>query len=536
MIHIVCRRLGADRVLPRLAKTLADTTGWSIGESPIPGVKLNYFFPYLELQRRDWKETPSAAWFTHKDTKEPSKAAVWEGVAKRVDLRTLTASIYRKELEQHGLVRMVRPAIELDRFVPVKKQRGSIVGVSGWSYEDNRKGEDLITRLSKSDIKCTLKASGRGWSIPTQCYTWKDLPQFFQSLDLFVCASRIEGVPMPPLEALACGIPVVIPRGVGMLDDLPDIPGIHRFRTGDYNDLYRAVKYALDADYNKEQLRNSVSQYNAQNWALDHRAAFEELLFNMSEIKAPGKGKSGMYCVGFGEPSRKCAARLIKSFKKFMPTTPVMFVGTEPLGAGEDIFVKQADADIGGRQAKLSVDRLAPKDWEYILLLDADTELIEPVGFLFDTLRKGWEFIICKDMHERHWLAKMRRGDNNIECDHTVQMVGTDMVMQYNGGMLAYRRTKNTRRFFELWNEEYQKWLGRDQGALIRALHRQPMRIFVLMNQWNASDRYELPPGPIAIMHHNVQARRWGRSIKGRIDSQDAWAAVEEWERVHVNT
>jgi len=54
--------------------------------------------------------------------------------------------------------------------------------------------------------------------------------------------------------------------------------------------------------------------------------------------------------------------------------------------------------------------------------------------------------------------------------------------------------------------------------------------MFMLNNQWNASVRYELPSGPIAILHHNMEARRWGRSILGRIDSKDAWQAVEQWE------
>jgi len=532
MIHIVCQRLDKDRVLPRLARSLAESTGWSISEGPVPGVKLNYFFPYLELQKREWEDTLSAAWFTHKDTAEPRKEAVWNSVAKRVNLRTLTAGIYKKDLEQYGDVRMVRPIVELDRFVPIKRKRENTIGVSGWLYRDNRKGEDLITRASR-EIEGDWKASGRGWSIPTKCYLWKDLPKFFQSLDLFVCASRIEGVPMPPLEALACGIPVVIPRGVGLLDDLPNIPGITRFMAGNYKDLRAAIKNALTAEYNKEELRNSVLQYNEKNWANDHKLAFDNLVHSTKPYIQPGRGKQGMYCVAFGEPSRKCATRLVKSFKKYMPNTPVMFVGTKPLNVGEDLFIKQDDKDIGGRLGKLSVDRLVPKDWEYILYLDADTELIEPVDFIFNTLRKGWEFVICKDMHDRHWLKTMRRGDNNDECDYTEKLVGTDRVMQYNGGVFAYRRTIGTKRFFELWNTEYQKWLGRDQGALIRALHTQPLRMLVLGNQWNASDRYDLPPGPIAIMHHNVQARRWSRSIQGRIDSKDAWNAVEEWERVN---
>lgn len=538
-IHIVCSRLDADRVLPRLARSLAEGTSWSIAEIPSDTAKLNYFFPYLELQKKQWTKTKSAAWFTHKDTNAQAKANLWDDVAARVDLRTLTAGVYRQDLEQHGSVSMMRPIVERDRFVPKKKKRGRVVGVSGWLYNDNRKGEDLIARLAKSNISCQWKASGRGWPVRTKSYTWKDMPGFYQSLDLFVCASRTEGVPMPPLEVLSCGIPVVIPRNVGMLDDLPDISGIHRFDSGNYKDLEQALRKALGSpppDAGK--LRATTEPYCMDNWTNDHRIAFENLLHGtkpMKDVTLPiWRDNSGMYCVAFGEPSRKCAVRLIKSFKRYMSNVPVAFVGISPLNVGEDVFIKQEDKDIGGRTAKLAINKLAPKQWNYILYLDADTEIMEPIDFIFETLQRGWEFIICKDMHKMHWLGKMRRGDNTTECDYTEDLVGTDRVMQYNGGMFAYRRNAQTKRFFELWNTEYQKWLGRDQGALIRALYSQPLRMFVLMNQWNASDRYELPPGKLAVMHHNVQARRWARSIKGRIDSEDAWKAVEEWEKANV--
>lgn len=538
-IHIVCSRLNADRVLPRLARMLADKTGWTIGESPIRTAALNYFFPYLELQKREWKDTKSAAWFTHHDTENKSKSLLWDNIAHRVDLRTLTARIYQSNLASAGEVSLVRPAIELDRFKPVKRWHSATnprVGVSGFSYNDNRKGEDLIAQLVQSEPgkQAEWSASGRGWAVPTKTYAWDKMPDFYQSLDLYICASRIEGVPMPPLEALACGVPVIVPIGVGMLDDLPNVRGIYRFKSGDYADLLRAFKEAVgDKPANPAQLRAAVEQYNAENWATDHQIAFEKLLYGtqpMAKKQVATNSKNGIYCVAFGEPSRNCAVRLIASVKKFAPDVPIMLVSSEPLNAGETLFVKQDDKDIGGRWAKLAIDRLAPAEWDNVLYLDADTELVEPIGFLFKLLDDGWEFVICKDMTDRHFLAQMNRGDNAAECKFTNEFIGTDRVMCYNGGVFAYRRCEATRKFFEGWNVEYDKWCGRDQGALLRSFYANQMRTFVLMNQWNASDRYPLPPGKIAIMHHNVQARRYKKGVKGRLDGKQAWEMVQAFE------
>ena len=125
----------------------------------------------------------------------------------------------------------------------------------------------------------------------------------------------------------------------------------------------------------------------------------------------------------------------------------------------------------------------------------------------------------------------MKRPDNAAETEETLALLGCGEVMQYNGGVFGFRRCANTQRFFKLWHTEWQKYGARDQGALLRALYQNPLRLFVLGNQWNASDRYPMPVGQVAILHHNIKARRWAGLIDGRLDSEEAWKAVEMWER-----
>jgi len=536
-VHIIASRLKADRILPRLARTLSNSTGWSLGTTPNPKADLNYFLPYIDAKPyADFKSTPTAAWFTHKDTNNQKKAAMWDAVAAGVDLRLTSAPVYLLDLERHGRTVLVRPAVERKHFAPRGKPQTNlpVVGVSGWSYGDNRKGEDLIARLLEDGYrdKAIWRASGRGWPVKTRAYGWQDLPQFFQSLDILLCASRTEGVPMPPLEALSCGVRVIVPSGVGLLDEIPDIPGVYRFKAGDYDDMRRALDEALQGKPgDSEALRALTKPYTARNWAEDHQQAFEELLYPAADTRSlPNwQGYAGVYVVAFGEPSRKCAVRCIKAVNRQMPGLPVALASDRPLGP-ETLFIKQEDRDIGGRLGKLAVDRLAPKEWQYVLYLDADTEPVEPLDFLFDLLASGWEAFICKDMNKYHYAGMMKRPDNGAEFNATMDQLGTEHVMQYNGGVFGFRRCDNTRRFFELWNEEYQRWCGRDQGALLRALHRNPLRLCVLTNHWNASMRYPMPPGDVALLHHNMEARRWSRSIRGRIDSPDAWRAVKEWE------
>ncbi len=92
-----------------------------------------------------------------------------------------------------------------------------------------------------------MAACGQGWVVPAREIDQESLETFYQQLDIYLCTSLVEGVPYGPLEALACGKKVVIPIGVGLLDDLPDMEGVHRFKAGDFGGLCRATEAAVAA-------------------------------------------------------------------------------------------------------------------------------------------------------------------------------------------------------------------------------------------------------------------------------------------------
>ena len=330
-VHIVSARAGADRILPRMARYLGDRFSWSVGAQPDPSVELNYFVSYITWRQRfhGWDRTPVAAYFTHKDLNNVTKAQWWEDTAAAVDLRCVSPERYAEILRSHGPVSIVRPPVERDHFVIARAPQGQkpVVGVAGYTYGDGRKGEVLIEQLARGRLaeKLELRASGRGWAIPTKGYRWQRMPAYYQSLDVLVCPSLMEAMPMPVFEALACGIKVVVPEGVGMMDELPTVPGIWRYHAGDYVTFEKAVeKAAFSAAVDRGALRASVAQYSVEHWCDDHLAAFEGCLYGLPEARAlpAWKGNSGVYLVAFGEPSRKCAARAVESIRQHMPDLP----------------------------------------------------------------------------------------------------------------------------------------------------------------------------------------------------------------------
>lgn len=290
-VNIVCRNWQDDRVIPRFSRYLRDHLGWMLTARPLPGADVYYLSGYFEwpfMKAADLMGAPTAAYFTHREEEPPGngKARQFDEVARRVSLRIATAAMYAGPLAECGPTAQVWPPVERERFVPASTKGAKVVaGFSGYTYSNGRKGEDLARKLvAVGWLDVEWRASGRGWPVQTRRYTWAEMPAFYQSLDVLVVTSLVEGVPMPALEALACGCSLVIPRGVGLLDELPDVAGIHRYKRGDAGDLVRVFSQAVKArpevaagTAGREALRAVTEPYTVLAWCEQHRAAFEEV-------------------------------------------------------------------------------------------------------------------------------------------------------------------------------------------------------------------------------------------------------------------
>jgi hypothetical protein len=557
-IHIVCRNWRDDRVLPRFVRYLVKHNGWTVSADPNPSADLNYMVAYFEHDKHArFTGTPIATYLTHiEDDPNSGKVKAFHKSASRADIRVCMNEMYRMRVEaKHGPTLRFPLPLERDRFTIASRRPGGapVIGFSGFTYKSGRKGEAMSYRLiCKFAKRATFKASGRGWSCPTQTYKWAEMPTFYQSLDLFVCTSTVEGGPMTTLEALACGVPVVIPSGVGLHDELPDVAGIYRYQKGDYVSLEKAVSSALSelATVDRKALRNATHPHSVEAWCQANEDAFarylrrnEAITYDKPQIQQIKlkDGEYGIYCVAFGLPSRLCARRLVDTIHANMPGVPVAVVSDKALG-NEDIPIQFRDADIGGRIAKLSVYDLAPQEWKSVLYLDADIEVTkDDPRVYFDWLADGWEFVICKDAHLKDTMKDFARRNNTEEYARTINQLGTTDALQINGGVWGFRRCKRTKAFFRRWLDEWNVHKGRDQGAFIRALYTEPLRVLWLCNEWNTLITWkgqEYPPGikgSAGVLHFVGRARRWEGQVptgKGLTDPE-AWAMVDKFLAAH---
>lgn len=287
-VNVLCRNLNDDRVIPRFSRYLRDCLGWTLTARPDPAAEAYYLSGYFEwpVMKREMKDRPTGAYFTHREEQPPgnAKAALFDSVAGLVDLRIATAEQYAAGLRGYGPTALVAPPVERHRFtIPPARRGGGIVvaGFSGYTYRNGRKGEGLARALISAPAGQRLewRASGRGWPVPTKKYSWAEMPAFYQGLDILVVTATVEGVPMPPLEALSCGVSVVIPRGVGLLDSLPDMPGIYRYERGNARSAAAALAAATAerTGVRPEALRAATEPFSVYGWAREHRTAFERL-------------------------------------------------------------------------------------------------------------------------------------------------------------------------------------------------------------------------------------------------------------------
>lgn len=381
---------------------------------------------------------------------------------------------------------------------------------------------------------------------------------------------------MPPLEALAMGKRVVAPYNVGLLDELSH-PLIFRYPAGDFNGMMLAIEKASGT------LVKHLDRFSEDAWCESHRIAFglnagaeittsrgglvksepyliqassesPELFIPIEHVKSaeerysalngqplkelfgvpvtevsklPYIPHSGAVIVAYGAPARACAETALKSWKAFMPDYPIALVSDTPLGI-EDKFIFNPDTDIGARSVKTNLYELAPTKWKNVLYLDADTEIVADVSVIFQWLADGFEFLICTNPSLYASIEKGKRPDNVEELEVTKTEVGTGDFLQMNGGVFAFRRGKRAKALMEAWHSEWQRFGGRDQMALIRALHKNPLRWRLLGNEWNTILRFCEPEITAGILHYALRARRWEGIIHGRLDSEAAWKKVKE--------
>jgi hypothetical protein len=233
------------------------------------------------------------------------------------------------------------------------------------------------------------------------------------------------------------------------------------------------------------------------------------------------QAERGVLYVAYGDAARHQAGISIRTLRKIDRDVPVAMVCAEPF-PGVDIEIIETELDLGARMQKTRMYTLSP--FERTLFLDADTEVISTTAQAFGLL-DHWDVVLGQDP-KRRFADVVTTPAQAEERRVTRQEIGTDEVMHYNSGVFAFRRDDRVQAMMACWHEEWKRWQMTDQMALLRALHKCPVRVAAMRWCWNTHREREAR----FIFHKYGQARRVvqerGRSIPGKAGRREMTAAM----------
>lgn len=110
------------------------------------------------------------------------------------------------------------------------------------------------------------------------------------------------------------------------------------------------------------------------------------------------------------------------------------------------------------------------------LYVDADTMFTDDPHVFFDILDAGFDLVIAPSPNQqKDHLWHLQPEDRELtyeSCGH--------VPVQLQGGVFAFAVNEDVKRFFQAWHEEWSIYSGQDQGALLRALHRVPLKVWLV--------------------------------------------------------
>jgi glycosyltransferase involved in cell wall biosynthesis len=160
-------------------------------------------------------------------------------------------------------------SVRLSRFVAQETRPIKILGWCGVpASAQNFGGVDAKRFYMFEEI---VKQTGLQYKVSNQDYTYDNIQEFYDSIDLLICTSSTEGGPLGVFEAVACGIPV-ISTNVGLVKECDSI---YKFETVQQAcDIIEKLNGEFLQDYISRQYSQVCSEINMEHTIEDWNKFF----------------------------------------------------------------------------------------------------------------------------------------------------------------------------------------------------------------------------------------------------------------------
>ncbi len=186
----------------------------------------------------------------------------------------------------------------------------------------------------------------------------------------------------------------------------------------------------------------------------------------------------GVVYVAFGRNALRCAGYSIRSLRRYHDW-PVSVITDGKLSESNVKHIDFSNPGWGARRAKLNINNLIRYD--SFLYLDADTIVNGDLSAGWEILANGWDAVMSFSGQQGKRCLWHIGEDEKV---YTYEQVENPLPLVIQGGLMFAVRER-VADLFDSWRLEWSRYEEADQAALLRALHRSPVRLWILGRDWN---------------------------------------------------
>lgn len=183
----------------------------------------------------------------------------------------------------------------------------------------------------------------------------------------------------------------------------------------------------------------------------------------------------GFCYIVYGDQAKVAADHSLMTLRQHN-TRPIHVIGNRELK--DSTLFEFIGWGAPGRWAKTNLDRLSP--FSRTCYLDADTIIHSDLSIGFAILRDGWDIVIAPSVNQNErWLDHIE----SAEKLETLTALG-EKFLQLQAGVIWFD-TGRCKKLFQYWRAEWNRFRDQDQAALLRALYKSPVKVWLLGHPWS---------------------------------------------------
>lgn len=184
--------------------------------------------------------------------------------------RKLAAAI--KKHCPHKQVDYIKPFVETDKFKPMQideKEKSKFI--IGWVGNSDKRSKNYhtvykaIKHYFKGDSSVQFKEATKKTRIEQ-----KDMPGFYNSIDLLLVTGFNEGISNPAMEAYSCGVPI-LGTNIGIIKECASSNAKSLILNSDKPEKFiKEINTLKSNNKNLQAMKNEIRKNMEENWAIKH--------------------------------------------------------------------------------------------------------------------------------------------------------------------------------------------------------------------------------------------------------------------------